>query len=112
VVGEDQPAPRARALEGGQQVRTAGGELVDLDRDPFALQDLLVELRGPQLVARRVGGIDLQVLAEEVDGQLLVCERGRIAGGSGDRQQRRGKHEGYRAHSTSSADGGGYHPGV
>ena len=102
VVGEDQCAPRPAAFQGRDQVGPAGRELVDLGRDALAVEDVLVEARRAQLVAGRVGGVDLEVLAQQVDRHVLVGgARRRVAGGRGQRGQGGDEDEGDRAHATS-----------
>ena len=102
VVGEDEGPARPPAGESGEQVRAAGSELVDLGGDPFAVQDPLVEAGRAQLVAGRVGGVDLEVLAQEVHGHVPVRGAARgIEGGRGQGHERHGEDEGDGPHATS-----------
>ena len=71
VVREHQGPARAAALEHGQEVRPPGDELVHQHRDAVALEQRLVEQRRLQLVAGRVGGVDLEVLAEEAHRRVV-----------------------------------------
>ena len=60
--------PSPDALEPGQQGRTARGALVELEVDAIFREDAPQELGPGGLVSRRVGGVDAQVFAQDVNG--------------------------------------------
>jgi hypothetical protein len=98
VVGEDQRPPGAAALERREQVRAPGRELVHHHGDAFVLEDRLVEQRGLQLAARRVRGVDLEVLAEKADGQVVPGGRLLRASDGGGEQAEGQRRDGEQSH--------------